>query len=208
MSRYLSVVAALLFVGTAWAQTARLELKPGDHISLVGNTLADRMQHDGWLETMLQSRFPKHQLSLRNLGFSGDELTTRLRSQGFGSPEDWLRKAETDVALAFFGYNESFGGEEGLPKFKQDLAAFLKQTKLTKLGNEPVRIVLFSPIAHENLKDRNLPSGEENNVRLEMYTKAMREVAEEAGVVFVDLYHPTKEAYAAAKQPLTINGIH
>ena len=36
-----------------------LEPRKGDHISLIGNTLADRMQHDGWLETMLQSRFPK-----------------------------------------------------------------------------------------------------------------------------------------------------
>ena len=30
---------------------AKLEIKPGDHICIIGNTLADRMQHDGWLET-------------------------------------------------------------------------------------------------------------------------------------------------------------
>ena len=35
------------------------------------------MQHDGWLETMLHSRFPKLELVIRNLGFSGDELTLR-----------------------------------------------------------------------------------------------------------------------------------
>src|SRR5437016_3766766 len=29
------------------------ELKPGDHICIIGNTLADRMQHDGWLETYI-----------------------------------------------------------------------------------------------------------------------------------------------------------
>ena len=61
---------------TADAAT-RLEIRPGDHICLIGNTLADRMQHDGWLETYLYSRFPKHQLVIRNLGFSGDELTLR-----------------------------------------------------------------------------------------------------------------------------------
>src|SRR5215831_18447568 len=37
----------------------RLTLRPGDHICIIGNTLADRMQHDGWLETYLHSRFPK-----------------------------------------------------------------------------------------------------------------------------------------------------
>src|SRR5437870_8968271 len=70
--------------------SVRLMLRPGDHISIIGNTLAERMQHDGWLETYLHSRFPKHDLVIRNLGFSGDELTLRLRSQSFGTPDQWL----------------------------------------------------------------------------------------------------------------------
>src|SRR5271155_5777663 len=60
--------------------TAPVTVQPGDHISIIGNTLADRMQHDGWLEAYLYSRFPKHELVIRNLGFSGDELMVRLRS--------------------------------------------------------------------------------------------------------------------------------
>src|ERR1700747_2054072 len=67
-----------------------VELKPGDHICIIGNTLADRMQHDGWLETLFHSRFPKDELVFRNLGFSGDELNLRLRSQSFGTPDQWL----------------------------------------------------------------------------------------------------------------------
>src|SRR5437763_552425 len=77
----------------AAAQTksaAKLEIRPRDHICIIGNTLADRMQHDGWLETLLQSRFPSHELVIRNLGFSGDELTLRLRSMDFGTPDQWL----------------------------------------------------------------------------------------------------------------------
>src|SRR5205823_2440739 len=65
---------------------SHLALKPGAHICLIGNTLADRMQHDGWLETLLHARFPEHHLVIRNLGFSGDELTLRLRSFDFGTP--------------------------------------------------------------------------------------------------------------------------
>ena len=48
------------------------------------------MQYDGWLETMIQARFPKHELTFRNLGFSGDEIATRLRSKNFGTPDEWL----------------------------------------------------------------------------------------------------------------------
>ncbi len=212
----------------------KLEIKPGEHICIIGNTLADRMQHDGWLETMLHSRFPKHELVIRNLGFSADELTLRLRSANFGTPDQWLsanqpipepnrlvtRKGLTnnrlertntraDVVFAFFGYNESFAGAEGLEKFKSDLEAFIQHTLAQKYnGKSAPRLVLFSPIAHENLKSRNLPDGSENNKRLEMYTKAMLEVSGKNGVVCVDLFHSTRELYAKTDKPLTINGIH
>ena len=68
--------------------------------------------------------------------------------------------------------------------------------------------MLFSPIAHENLHDRNLPDGTENNQRLELYTAAMAEVAKANNVPFVDLYEPTLKLYRAAAKPLTINGVH
>jgi putative heme-binding domain-containing protein len=187
----------------------RLELKPSDRIAIVGNTLADRMQHFGYLEALLYQRFPKHELVVRNLGFSGDELTLRLRSAGFGSPDDHLQFVEADVILAFFGYNESFGGEAGLPKFKQDLADFIGHTTAQKYnGVSPPRLVIFSPIAHEDLKNPNLPDGGENNERLARYTAAMAEVAKTAGVQFVDLFQPSLEKERTASTPLTFNGIH
>ncbi|MDR3635276.1 MAG: GDSL-type esterase/lipase family protein [Isosphaeraceae bacterium] len=186
-----------------------LELKPGERISIVGNTLADRMQHDGWLETYLHSRLPKHDLVIRNLGFSGDELTIRLRSANFGSPDDWLTAGQTDVIFAFFGYNESFAGRDGLDKFKKDLEAFIKSTLSHKYnGKSAPRLVLFSPIGHEDLHDRNLVDGSQNNERIELYTHAMGEVAKANGVVFVDLFAPSLALYKKATKPLTINGIH
>jgi putative heme-binding domain-containing protein len=167
------------------------------------------MQHDGWLEAYLYSRFSRLELVMRNCGFAADELTIRLRSHDFGSPDQWLTKTHTDVVFAFFGYNESFGGEKGLPKFKADLEAFLKHTLSMKYnGQTAPRIVLFSPIAHENLHDRNLPDGGENNQRLEMYTAAMAEVARAQGVPFVDLFHASRDLYRRSSSPLTINGIH
>src|SRR5579872_1637726 len=111
-------VVALVVWGGSVVQGADFEVNKGDHICIIGNTLAERMQHHGWLETLLLSRFPKHELVIRNLGFPGDELTTRLRSAGFGSPDEHLAIHKTDIVFAFFGYNESFGGEVGLDKFK------------------------------------------------------------------------------------------
>src|SRR5262245_64467386 len=103
-SRLLCGLCALfaLVPAVAVAQAPKLELKSGDRISVVGNTLADRMQHDGWLDTYIHTRFPRLDLSFRHLGFSGDELTHRIRSASFGSPDEWLTRTKADVVFAFF----------------------------------------------------------------------------------------------------------
>lgn len=201
----LPFLAALLAATPLRAQ--QLELRPGDHVSLIGNVLAERMQHDGWLETLIQARFPRRELSFRNLGFSGDEIAQRQRSANFGSPDDWLTRTQADVVFAFFGYNESFAGKAGLEKFTQELDAFVQHTLGQKYdGQNPARLVLFSPIAFENLNDRNFPDGQEHNRRLELYTQAMAQVAAKHKVPFVDLFHPTLKAYEASPEPHTLNG--
>ncbi|MGH8525940.1 MAG: SGNH/GDSL hydrolase family protein, partial [Gammaproteobacteria bacterium] len=205
---------------------APFSLQEKDHICIIGNTLAERLQYDGWLETMLQARFPKHELVVRNLGFSGDEITTRLRSKNFGAPDEWLSgKAEpiggyqenrfegtntrADVIFAFFGYNESYAGQPGLDAFKQQLGDWIKHTLAQKYnGKSAPRLVLFSPIAHEDLGNPDLPDGRENNQRLELYTRAMADVAKAQGVFFVDLFTPSGQLYSASKAPLTMQGVH
>jgi putative heme-binding domain-containing protein len=209
----MKLTVAALMVLVAWsgsvARGAALELKKGDHVCLIGNTLAERMQHDGWLETFLQSRFPRHELVIRNLGFSGDELTVRLRSEGFGSLDDHLSANKTDVILAFYGFNESFAGPAGLTKFRKDLEGFVRdRTGKQYNGKSAPRIVLFSPIAHEDIHDPNLPDGSENNARLKLYTQAMSEVAREIGVPFADLFTTTLDLYSKSERPWTFNGIH
>src|SRR5947199_6087022 len=83
-------IPLLALLAAAPVRAAEFDLQPGDHICIIGNTLAERMQHDGWLETYLHSGWANHHLVIRNLGFSGDELTTRLRSMDFGTPDQWL----------------------------------------------------------------------------------------------------------------------
>jgi glucose/arabinose dehydrogenase/lysophospholipase L1-like esterase len=200
---------AILIALACSASAQNLELKKGDHIAIVGNTLADRMQHDGWLETRLQARFPESDLVIRNLGFSGDELTLRLRSANFGTPDAWLERVKANVIFAFFGYNESYAGEAGLKKFKADLASEIKHWQGKQYdGKSAPRVVIFSPIAFENIKNPNLPDGSAHNPRLKMYSDAMKEVATANNAQFVDLFSPTSELFAKAAKPLTINGIH
>jgi putative heme-binding domain-containing protein len=235
MKHPLSGLAAFSLIVSASVMGAAaeepLKLKRGDHLCILGNTLAERMQHDGWFETLLHDRFPEHALVVRNQAFSADAITrwfgdepparlrgsdqppegvtTRLRSAGFGSADDWLKFGQADVIFAFFGFNESFGGETDVKRFKQALVRFIRHTLgQTYHGKTPPRLVLFSPIAHEDLGKPNLPDGRENNQRLALYTQAMAEVASAHGVLLVDLFEPSRRLHEQSERPLTINGIH
>ena len=191
------------------AEGPKLELNAGDRIVLEGGTLAERMQYFGNFETLLHSRFPQHQLVVRNLGWSADEITLRPRSQDFKDHGHSLASHKASVVMAFWGFNESFGGPENLAKFEADLDKYVQATKTTKFdGVAPPRVVLVSPIAHENLKRRTLPDGSANNANLKLYTAAIGKIAAKHNVVFVDLFTPSLKLMENATQPWTFNGIH
>ena len=174
-----SLLTVLLLLPPAVSPAAQLVIEEGDHICIIGGGVADAMQHTGWLEVMLQSRFPESRLTIRNLAVDGDEVdpAKRLRSADFGSPDQWLTGAApiprpgeiadpsivrenrfelvgtaADVIFAFFGSNEAHAGPEGLDAFKADLTAFIDHTlSQTYNGVSAPRLVLFTPIGHEHL---------------------------------------------------------
>jgi len=200
------------FSAEAAEPSSQFGFHTGDHVCLIGNTMAERLQHDGQFEAVFQTRFREHKLSFRNLGFSGDELNLRLRSQDFGTPDAWLTKCEADVVFAFFGYNESWRGEAGLEGFKQELDGFVKHTLNEKYnGKSGPRLVLITPAKmtdqyeHPIFGTKTADALEaarhaEINSRIAMYSKAMGEVGAANQVVVVDL--------STAPLSSTINGLH
>ncbi|MAB87988.1 MAG: hypothetical protein CMJ90_00835 [Planctomycetes bacterium] len=195
----------LLLAVLSAANAQELELQKGDRIVFVGNTFAERMQLFGWFETFLHTRFPDHDLTVRNMGWSADEIGARPRPLGFGSRQRYLAEEGADVVIACFGMNESYAGEQGLQPFRGALDAWIREL-LSRPYNErsPPRLVLVSPIAHESLGGM-LPDGDAHNGVLERYSRVMAETARAHSVPFVDLFHPTLKH---AGKPLTSNGIH
>ena len=197
--------SALALVGAC--NPAPMPFEAGDHVVIIGNALADRMQHDGWLEAYLQTELPELELVFRNQGFAGDRIDHRPRVRGFPGADEYLAISQADVIFAMFGYNESFADEPD--EYGAAVARWIEHTQgLDYSGRGAPTIVLFSPIAHEDLGDPNLPDGGDNNARLAAYAEAARAAASAKGVRFVDLLGPSQELYAAADVPLTINGIH
>ena len=220
-------ITAFALLATASAAEPLLQLKKGDHIAIVGSGLADRQQHQAWFEALVHQSFPELQLTVRNFGFAADEINVHPRSDGV-PPLEWylaMKKGDTkineklhyyagtdfgaDVILAYWGFNESFRGPEGLEDFKKNLTTYLSQQLAANYsGHGAPRIVLFSPIGHEDLHSPDYSNGAANNLNLKLYTAAMAEVAQALKVPFVDLFHPSMALYGKAAAPLTINGVH
>lgn len=205
-----------LLVALAWnkCHAAPLEIREGDHICIIGNILAESMQSEGhnhW-ETMLYQGFPKHKLVVRNLAWADDEVVLRPRPEGFGSPDEDLILCKADVVIAFFGFHESSKGEAGLPQFKSDVEKWIKHTKAQDYsGKGAPRIALVSPMSlkgSSTFQSRDWPGNIPNviklgdarlypgktsyieacNTRLELYSRAMLEVAEKHKVVFAEMF--------------------
>jgi glucose/arabinose dehydrogenase len=190
-------------------EKSRLELRKGDRIIIIGNTLAERMQYYAHFETLLHSRFPELELIVHNLGFSADELTLRPRQANFEDHGHTLKDEKPDVLIAAFGFNESFAGPAGLAQFKRDLERFMKTSTSTSYnGKKPPALILLSPIAHENLKNPHITDGKKNNENIKLYSDAMAELAGKHDVIFVDLFTPSKRLYESSDVALTINGVH
>jgi putative membrane-bound dehydrogenase-like protein len=204
-------LTAMVFHGVASPADAAgvVQLKKGDNVVFIGGTLAEREQYFGHIEAQIHAVHPELKLAVRDQGFTADEVHFRPRSLDFGPPDKHLTLVRADVIFAFFGFAESFNGEAGVATFEQELKDFLAHTTTQNYsGDGAPRVVLCSPIAHEDLNNSNLPDGSASNPNIELYTRTMAKVALETKTPFIDLFSLSLELYAANKAPLTFNGIH
>jgi len=231
------VVCGLLFGGFGNVNAAGkpLALNKGDSIVIIGSGMASRMNHFGHFETELQLRFPKHELTIRNLGdegntpafrphpgrnhaqqyaFPGAKAYVKPEHQvnsnpvgHFETPDQWISRLGADVVLAFFGFNSSFDGPAHVERYKKELDAFLRHTKSIRYnGKGAPRVALVSPTAVQDLsKVQNTPNGKAVNANLKLYVAVSAEVAAKNEVLFVDAFVPSAGWYADGKR-YTVDG--
>ncbi len=211
----------------------KLKVRKNAHLVLIGNNLASRTMTFGYFETEMHLRYPDSTLFIRNMADGGNtpgfrphsarnspwafpgaenfqtELANNSGSIGhFPTEDEWLTELKADIIIAFFGYNESFGGEEGLQNYKDELHAFIEHTKKQKYnGQQAPQLALVSPIAFENLSGKmDLPDGRMENKNLQLYTEAMREVAKKDSILFLDAFSPSKTWYDTEVEDMTADG--
>src|SRR4051812_30738376 len=181
------------------------EFKDGDRIVWLGNTLVEREQRYGYWETALLAANADKNITVRNLGWSGDTVYAEARGRfDFDKPDVCLKQLvsltlelKPTVIFVSYGTNESFEGKEGLPKFEKGLEKLLDALKPAN-----ARIVLFSPTPFE--KSPSLPNPEAANEKLALYGDAIKSVAAKRGHYFADAFKLTPTSAA----PRTDNGMH
>ena len=103
------------------------EFKQDDVVAIFGNGLADRMQHDPWVETVLQSRLRGKNVRFRNMSFSGDVVNRRPRNKGFTNDTEYLQHVAPSVVWIMYGYNESHAGPDGAAAYENDLVKLVEK---------------------------------------------------------------------------------
>lgn len=231
MTRWFTSLLALACAAiTSVSAAAPFELKDGDRVIFLGDTLIEREQHYGWIELMLTTRFPDRNVTFRNLGWSADLPNGESRlglslTQAGVEPEGeaWklLQKQieETKPTVAFIGYGmaASFAGEAGLPKFKEDYNRLLDAIEKISPG---CRLVLLSPIKHEK-SPAPLPDPAKHNEQLDLYTRTIGVMAAARKASFVSQFRGLNGGplprvtstdlpgvYPMSAASVTENGIH
>lgn len=184
-----------------------LRFEKGDRVALIGNTLFDRDRLFGYFESLIHQTHADKTLAIRTLAWSADEVDLQPRPDNFGDLDQHLTAQKADVIFAAFGYNESFAGIEALPEFKERLRAFIRHTVSQAYNGEAgPQLVLVSPIANENVE--GVAAADLNNARIAAYASAMKTVAAEESVGFIDVYEGTRIAMEDPRSDLTFNGAH
>ena len=180
----------------------------GDRVVLIGDTMVERDQKTGYLETLITAQNPGKTLTFRNLGWSGDTVLGLSRA-GFGPPPDGFKQLKEHVLglkptvlIVGYGMAESFDDDNGLAAFVKGMNVLLDTFAETK-----ARLIFLSPIAHEDL-GRPLPDPTQHNASLAKFRDAIKKIADERKGFFVDLFEPTLSAKDYGIAPLTDNGIH
>jgi len=176
-----------------------------DTVVLLGNTVIERAQKYGHLETAISLSAGKGNLKFRNLGWSGDTVFGTARSY-FGPPKEGFDRLKSDltelkpnVVIVCYGAVAAFDGEKGLPEF---ISGYETLLSMIKSSAAPREIVIVSPPPAESL-GAPMPDMAEHNKRLALYSEALGDLAAKHKLRFADFF-----TTLGSSKGLTDNGLH
>ncbi|HEV7378749.1 MAG TPA: GDSL-type esterase/lipase family protein [Dyadobacter sp.] len=181
------------------------ELKDGDKVVFLGNSLFENEFQSGYLELALTTHFPGRHVTFRNLGWTGDNVWGQARSTYTNPPTPYqhlinqLTSAKPTVVFIAYGGVEAQDGQAGLAKFNEGYNQLLD--KIDALGAKSI-LLSTTPVMFEDTSAHI----NQRNADLKLYNTEISKIAGSRKKQFIDIYSPIE---AVAKNTLIIeNGSH
>ena len=171
--------AALLFAPGAsplHAAEPTLQLKDNDVWVMAGDSITAQRLHTNYIEAFFRTRSPKLHLHFRNSGIGGNRTGNVLQRFDY----DVAAWKPTIVSVEL-GMNDVNGPEDAYISGMKEIIA-----KIRAIPAQPV-LISSSPV------DDGSVTGDWKSTRCEKihpFTEALKKLAAEENVVFVDQYHP------------------
>lgn len=187
------------------APVTSLELKNGERVVFLGNSIFENDYQYGYLELALTTRFPNRDITFRNLGWTGDNVFGDARTNFTKPPSAYelllqhITKAQPTLVFVAYGGIEAQEGEAGLPVFNDGLNKLLD--KIDELG---AKAILLSPIPV--MGGDSAQHVLQRNEMIRRYAAEIGKIAATRGKQFIDIYTPIQEI--SKKAVITDNGVH
>lgn len=190
----------------------KFTLNENETVVFAGGTNFVRESKSGALEALLTKSFAKQKPLFRPMAVDADTVYLQERELNFGTWRQQLDAVGATVVILQFGQMEALDGVARLPEF---VAAYHRL--LDEFATRTVRLVLVSPMPFQKPASPNIPDLTVRNADVNAYAEAVRAIAAQRGLVFVDLTKLQPMAgsasFATAQLPddsksLTGDGIH
>ncbi len=183
-----TVLAFIALPAISRAGQASLQLKDNDVWVMAGDSITAQRMHTNYIEAYYRTRYPALHLHFRNSGVGGNRTHSVLARFDY----DVAAWKPTIVSVEL-GMNDVSGGD--------DPAAYLQGirnivSKIRAAHAQPV-LISSSPV-DDGSKMNDWKS--ERCQRLHPYTDALKKLAAELKVVFVDQYHPLIDLWGDNRQ--------
>ena len=177
---------------------ARMELKDGDSMVFLGDSITHQCLYTQYVEDFYYTRYPTMRIHFHNSGIGGDRAA------------DALVRFDDDVAVhkpryvtILLGMND--GSYRDFDKkvfdtYQKDMTELLDRLKKIGATAIPVTPTMFDSRAAKLRKKPQEPRDTYYNGVLSLYGAWLREVAQDRGLGFVDMYGPLNQITLAERK--------
>lgn len=173
--RLVTGLAAFTFT-LAGAPAQELKLKDNDVWVMAGDSITAQRQHSNYIEAFFRTRNPKLNLHFRNSGIGGNRTSHILKRFDYD-----IAAWKPTIVSVELGMNDVNGPQDAYINGMKEIIA-----KIRAIPAQPV-LISSSPVDDgSKMGDWRSPRCE----KIHPFTDALKKLAEEEKVVFVDQYHP------------------